>query len=103
MVFDGCASPYRSTDQTNPLTEYGCQKLEAEKQVLQVTDQNLAVLRITLLNGNSPRETEVRTKEFSWLWPKAKTPILLQMSIDRPVLQDNVAQLIVELIERPNF
>jgi len=55
MVFDGTRSPYRSTDQTNPLSEYGRQKLEAEKQVLKVTDQNLVVLRITLLNGNSPR------------------------------------------------
>ena len=44
MVFDGTASPYRSTDQTNPLSEYGRQKLEAEKQVLKVTDQNLVVL-----------------------------------------------------------
>ena len=57
MVFDGSKSPYRSTDQPNPLSEYGRQKLEAEKAILSVTDENLVVLRITLVNGNSPGGT----------------------------------------------
>ena len=34
MVFDGTQSPYRSTDMPNPLSEYGRQKLEAEKGIL---------------------------------------------------------------------
>ena len=54
MVFDGSSAPYRSTDLPNPLNEYGRQKLESEKRVLRVTEENLVVLRITLLNGNSP-------------------------------------------------
>ena len=31
MVFSGRKRPYRSTDQPNPLSEYGSQKLDAEK------------------------------------------------------------------------
>ena len=54
MIFDGTSSPYRSTDIPNPLSEYGRQKLEAEKGVLAVNDENLLVLRLTLVNGNSP-------------------------------------------------
>ena len=34
MVFDGTQSPYRSTDIPNPLSEYGRQKLDAEKRIL---------------------------------------------------------------------
>ena len=53
MVFDGTSSPYRSTDMPNPSNEYGRQKLDAER-ILSVSDENLNVLRITLINGNSP-------------------------------------------------
>jgi len=103
MVFDGCASPYRSTDQTNPLSEYGCQKLEAEKQVLQVTDQNLAVLRITLLNGNSPRGDRSPHERILMALAKGQKPILFTDEYRQTSSADNVAQLIVELIERPSL
>ena len=103
MVFDGCASPYRSTDQTNPQSEYGWQKLEAEKQVLQVTDQNLAVLRITLLNGNSPRGDRSPHERILMALAKGKKPILFTDEYRQTSSADNVAQLIVELIERPSL
>ena len=103
MVFDGTASPYRSTDQTNPLSEYGRQKLEAEKQVLKVTDQNLVVLRITLLNGNSP-DGNRSPHERILLALANGTPLSLFTDEFRQTSSaDNVAQLAVELIERPNL
>ena len=46
----------------NPLNKYGIQKLEAEKKVLSVTDENLIVLRVTLLNVIVPKEREVLMK-----------------------------------------
>ena len=55
MVFSGRKRPYRSTDQPNPLSEYGRQKLDAEKRILSSLDDNFVVLRVTLLNGNSPK------------------------------------------------
>ena len=103
MVFDGTSSPYRSTDPTNPLSEYGKQKLEAEKQVLQVTDQNLVVLRITLLNGNSPRGNRSPHERILNALAKDQTPTLFTDEYRQTSSAENVAQLLVELIERPNL
>ena len=69
MVFDGSKSPYRSTDQPNPLSEYGRQKLEAEKAILSVTDENLVVLRITL-----------RRNWIIWTKEQAHPPNILAIS-----------------------
>ena len=55
MVFEGREQPYRSTDMPKPISEYGNQKLESEKKVLSAIDENVVVLRLTLINGNSPR------------------------------------------------
>src|SRR6056300_1037567 len=103
MVFDGTRSPYRSTDQTNPLSEYGRQKLEAEKQVLKVTDQNLVVLRITLLNGNSPRGNRSPHERILNALAQGQTPNLFTDEYRQTSSAENVAQLLVELVERPNL
>jgi len=103
MVFDGTCSPYRSTDQTNPLSEYGRQKLEAEKQVLQVTDQNLVVLRITIINGNSPKANRSPHERILSALANGQSPTLFTDEYRQPCSADNVAQLTVELIERPNL
>ena len=103
MVFDGRSSPYRSTDSTNPLSEYGRQKLEAEKQVLQVTDQNLAVLRITLVNGNSPQGDRSPHERILSALANGLKPSLFTDEYRQTSSADNVGQLIVELIERPNL
>ena len=103
MVFDGTCSPYRSTDQTNPLSEYGRQKLEAEKQVLQVTDQNLVVLRITIINGNSPKGNRSPHERILSALANGQSPSLFTDEYRQPCSADNVAQLTVELIERPNL
>lgn len=103
MVFDGSASPYRSTDQTNPLSEYGRQKLEAEKQVLKVSDQNLVVLRITLLNGNSPAGNRSPHERILNSLANGKSPALFTDEFRQTSSAENVSQLVVELIERPNL
>ena len=103
MVFDGTSSPYRSTDQTNPLSEYGRQKLEAEKQVLQVADRNLVVLRITLLNGNSPRGDRSPHERILMALANGQTPALFTDEYRQTSSAENTAQVIIELIERPNL
>jgi dTDP-4-dehydrorhamnose reductase len=103
MVFDGSSSPYRSTDPTNPLSEYGRQKLEAEKQVLRVTDQNLVVLRITLLNGNSPRGNRSPHERILNAMANGQKSTLFTDEYRQTSSAENVAQLLIELIERPNL
>jgi len=103
MVFEGSTSPYRSTDQTNPLSEYGRQKLEAEKYVLKATDENVVVLRITLLNGNSPRGNRSPHERILSALANGQKPALFTDEWRQTSSAENVAQLIVELIERPNL
>ena len=103
MVFDGNSSPYRSTDCPNPLNEYGRQKLEAEKRVLRVSEENLVVLRITLLNGNSPSgERSLHEIILRGLFNNT-LPVLFSDEIRQPASAENVASVMVELLERPNL
>ena len=103
MVFDGTQSPYRSTDMPNPLCEYGRQKLEAEKRVLSVTDENLVVLRITLLNGNSPSASRSPHERILNALKNGMSPTLFEDEIRQPCSSENVADALVELLERPNL
>lgn len=103
MVFDGSSSPYRSTDQPNPLSEYGRQKLEAEKSILSVTDENLVVLRITLLNGNSPGGMRSQHEKILHALAKEEPMVLFEDEVRQPCSTENVASAIVELLERPNL
>ena len=103
MVFDGRESPYRSTDLPNPLSEYGRQKLEAEKKVLAATDENLVVLRITLLNGNSPGGNRSPHERILHGLAEGNPPTLFEDEFRQPCSSDNVADAILELIERPNL
>lgn len=103
MVFDGSTSPYRSTDMPNPLGEYGRQKLESEKRVLSVTDENLAVLRVTLLNGNSPLGIRSQHEKILRTLMSGKKLTLFDDEIRQPCSVENLSDVIVELIERPNL
>ena len=103
MVFDGTASPYRSTDIPNPLNEYGRQKLEAEKKVLAVTEENLAILRITLLNGNSPHGKRSPHEKILRSIQDGTSLTLFDDEIRQPCSSENVASAVVELLERPNL
>tara|TARA_B100001057_G_scaffold500572_1_gene616396 strand:- start:2458 stop:3411 length:954 start_codon:yes stop_codon:yes gene_type:complete len=103
MVFDGTQSPYRSTDLPNPLTEYGRQKLEAEKSVLATTDDNLIVLRVTLLNGNSPSGQRSPHERILNGLATGSPPLLFDDEIRQPSSAGNVAEAMVELLERSNL
>lgn len=103
MVFDGTASPYRSTDMPNPLNEYGRQKLEAEKKVLAVTDEDLAILRITLMNGNSPHGKRSPHEKMLRCLQNEIPITLFDDEMRQPCSAENVASAVVELLERPNL
>ncbi|MFP6886064.1 MAG: SDR family oxidoreductase, partial [Opitutales bacterium] len=103
LVFDGTASPYRSTDQTAPVNEYGRQKLEAEKQVLQACEDNVVVLRVTLVNGNSPSGKRSQHEKLLWALADGQTPTLFEDEFRQPSSADNVGDVLVELCERPQL
>ena len=103
MVFDGNMSPYRSTDMPNPTSVYGAQKLEAEKKVLSVTEENLVVLRVTLLNGNSPRGRRSPHEKILQALASGSKLTLFDDEIRQPCSVENLADVMVELLERPNL
>jgi dTDP-4-dehydrorhamnose reductase len=54
MVFAGDAAPYRETDPPNPLSEYGCTKAAAEREL--AAFPNTLTVRIPLLFGTPRNE-----------------------------------------------
>ena len=103
MVFDGTKPPYRSTDIPNPLSEYGRQKLEVEKKILSVTDEKLVVLRVTLLNGNSPLGQRSQHEKILRTLASGSALTLFEDEIRQPCSAENLSDVIVELTERPNL
>ena len=103
MVFDGKNSPYRSTDVPNPLSEYGKQKLEAEKKVLSVSEENILVLRITLINGNSPSGKRSQHEKILRGLAEQKPLTFFDDEIRQPCSSENTADAVVELLERPQL
>ena len=103
LVFDGSSPPYRSTDRPNPLSVYGKQKLQAEEQVLGRCTENVAVLRITIVNGNSPSgRRSVHEKLLRSLFA-GNRPTLFDDEFRQPCSCANVADALVELCQRPNL
>ncbi len=103
MVFDGTSYRYRSTDQPNPLNEYGRQKLEAEKLVLSAMEENVVVLRITLLNGNSPEGKRSPHEKILNALATGDPLTLFNDEFRQPCSSQNVASVILELLERSNL
>ncbi|MGI9000749.1 MAG: dTDP-4-dehydrorhamnose reductase family protein [Pseudonocardia sp.] len=56
-VFDGSAPPYTPDDPAHPVNDYGCSKLDAERQVLDRAP-TAAILRLPVLYGPVERYTE---------------------------------------------
>jgi dTDP-4-dehydrorhamnose reductase len=103
MVFDGANPPYRSTDAPNPLSAYGEQKLLAEKEVLRRCSDNLVVLRMTIVNGNSPSGHRSVHEKLLRALSKGKRPVLFEDEFRQPCSCENVAAALLELCQRPNL
>ena len=103
LVFDGSKPPYRSTDVPNPLSVYGQQKLLAEEEVLRRCPDNLVVLRITIVNGNSPSGNRSVHEKILRAIPEGKCPTLFEDEYRQPCSCENLAAALAELCERPNL
>src|ERR1700760_299655 len=54
FVFDGVTGPYDESEPTNPISQYGLQKLSAEHVVLQCAREAL-IVRTTVVYGHEPQ------------------------------------------------
>lgn len=100
QVFDGTSAPYRVSDTPRPTTVYSTQKLESEQKVLEMTAEFASVIRIPLLNGNSPRGTRSLHEKLFASWSKGNRTNLFHDEYRQPCLADNLADAMVEICER---
>ncbi len=103
MVFDGQKGRYEHTDLPRPLNHYAQTKAEGEKEVLQYGREHAAVIRTALLNGNSFRGTKSLHERLFHEWSKGRKTNLFTDEIRQPVSVSNLADMAVELCERPNL
>jgi dTDP-4-dehydrorhamnose reductase len=100
MVFDGLSSQYSPSAPANPSSEYGRQKLEAEKRVLAEASGTATIVRTTLLTGNSPGGRRSLHEKLFEMWADGRAARLFTDELRQPCLVNNLAEVVVELCER---
>jgi len=103
MVFDGERGSYGHTDQPNPLHLYGKTKAAGEVEALKYGREHAAVIRTSLLNGNSPSSDRGIHERLMRDWAAGNISTLFTDEIRQPVSASNIADVAVELCERPNL
>lgn len=103
MVFDGDKGNYEHTDMPLPRNLYAQTKLLGERDVLKFGRENAVVVRTTLLSGNSPSGKKSLHERLFSEWAQGKKTPLFEDEIRQPVSVSNLADVLVELCERPNL
>lgn len=96
-VFDGDKGMYKEDAPTNPVDFYGETKLEGEKVVKGLSDY--IIVRPSVLYGWNP----INVNFVTWVMQelkKGKGINIVKDQLNTPTLADNLAELILELIER---
>lgn len=97
QVFDGEKSWYKEEDSPNPISEYGKQKLEAEKIVLQNSEN--VVLRLPLLIGFGKGERKGTLHQMVEQIKEGKSLNLFTDEYRTPLSADEVVRVIEFVIE----
>lgn len=102
-VFDGVAGAYQPTDHPAPLNLYGETKAAAEIEVLRYGREHAVVLRTSPIIGNSPGGDRGLHERLFAAWKEGRTTPLFTDEIRQPVEVSNLADVTIELCERPNL
>ena len=100
QVFDGASGPYFIGDPPNPSSIYSMHKEESEKRALDRASEFASIIRIPLLNGNSPRGNRSLHEQLFAAWSRGEKAHLFTDEYRQPCLSDNLADAMVELCER---
>lgn len=103
MVFDGDRGRYQHTDLPAPLHHYGKTKADGEVEVLKYGREQAAVIRTTLLNGNSAKGDRGLHERLFREWSEGRRTTLFRDEIRQPVTASNLADVAIELCERGNL
>ena len=104
QVFDGQRTqPYAAGDSPSPINLYGRQKLESEKAVHAAAAEFAVTLRVPLLMGNSAAGRRSNHERLFADWAAGRTPGLFVDEFRQPCTAENLAEVILELGERPDL
>lgn len=101
QVFDG-ASPasYTVKSPTRPINLYARQKVESERLVHTAAPEFAVTIRAPLLTGNSLTGRRSLHERLFADWAAGRTPKVYTDELRQPCTAANLAELMVELIER---
>ncbi len=104
MVFDGAASEaYGPSSSPCPYGAYGVQKLEGERGALDSNPHAGAVVRITIVNGNSPNRTRSLHEKLLRAIASGNRPNLFVDEFRQPVSARSVALACLRLGQKERF
>jgi dTDP-4-dehydrorhamnose reductase len=103
QVFEGSRTvPYSVTDVVSPINRYGRQKVASETSVISIVPQRAAVVRAPLLMGDSPSGNRALHERLFADWSEGRTPRLYTDEFRQPCTAENLAEVLRELVERPD-
>ncbi len=101
QVFDGTSSSaYGVKSTVNPINLYARQKVESERLVHTAAPDFAITLRAPLLTGNSLGGRRSLHERLFADWSAGKTPKVYTDEIRQPCTAANLAEIMVELLER---
>ncbi|MCX6938090.1 MAG: SDR family oxidoreductase [Verrucomicrobia bacterium] len=103
QVFAGDRAPYAPGDAPQPLNLYGRQKLESERLVHVAAPEFAATVRAPLLTGNSLGGGRSLHERLLADWAAGRAPRLYRDEIRQPCTAGNLAEVLLELCERPEL
>lgn len=104
QVFDGQrTTPYAVNDTPAPINRYGRQKLASEEAVQGAAGPLAAVVRAPLLMGDSPGGRRGLHERLFAAWQAGRTARLYTDEFRQPCTAENLADVLLELVERPEL
>jgi dTDP-4-dehydrorhamnose reductase len=104
QVFDGTrTAPYRRDDAVAPINLYARQKVESEALVHAAATDFAVTIRAPLLMGNSAAGRRSLHERLFAEWMGGRTPKLFTDEFRQPCTAENLADVMVELCERPQL
>lgn len=106
QVFDGNPGntrPYHANDTTSPLNLYGKLKLLGEQAALEFGTEFAAVVRLPLLQGNSPSGLRSLHERLFNIWSKGEKARLFTDQYRQTCTAESAAEAIIELCEKPRL
>ena len=104
QVFDGARpAPYARDDAISPINLYGRQKVASERAVHAAAPDFAVTLRAPLLMGNRAAGRRSLHERLFADWVAGRTPRLFSDEFRQPCTAENLADVMVELCERPEI